>query len=131
METNEQNSKEDNQVESKKTKIQINYDAIPDELFGNYLENLLIGRFYKLLCMREEESQTLSEYLESFMIELRGSEGLIVSLKYDPNLHLLLSILQYFIENSNLEVAVYKREVFKCIDIVKKLQERYLNKTSD
>lgn len=131
METNEQNSKEDNQVESKKTKIQINYDAIPDELFGNYLENLLIGRFYKLLCMREEESQTLSEYLESFMIELRGSEGLIVSLKYDPNLHVLLSILQYFIENPNLEVAVYKREVFKCIDIVKKLQERYLNKTSD
>ena len=111
--------------ELKNNKIKVDYDAIPNELFQNYLENLLIGRFYKLLCMREEESKTLGKYIDSLMIELRGSEGLIIALKYDSNFHILLSILQYFAENPELDVTIYKQEVFKCIDIVKKLQERY------
>ena len=107
------------------TKVKVNYDVIPDELFENYLENILIGRFFKILCMREKEYITLNEYLKSLMIELKGSKSLIVALKYDANFLVLLSIIQYFIENPDIDVKTYKREVFKCIDIIKKLQRKY------
>lgn len=102
--------------------IQTNYGVIPDELFGNYL-TFLIGKFYKILPMFENNDETLHNYLESLQRELIGNTQLISELKYDSNFLTLLNTIEYFIQ-SDIDQSVYKKEVFKCISIVKKLQEK-------
>lgn len=106
--------------------IKLKYGNIPDEMFEEYLKSL-IGKLYKTLCMREDAISTLHIYLESFLIELSGNKELILLLKSDSDFLVLLSILEYFNNNPDEEVRVYKREMFKCIDIVKKMQKKYID----
>jgi len=100
------------------------YGYIPAVLMEEYTK-ILINKVFKILPMREKSEPTLDTYLESFVIELVGNKSLIEHLKYEPLFMSLLSTLEYFVENPDTEISVYKREVFKCIDIVKKIQDKY------
>ena len=106
--------------------IQVNYDAISDEFFVNYL-NFLISKVFKILPISEQEPDTLRDYLDSLIIELKGSQSLIIKIKHDASFISLLGILQYFAENQ-CSHKVYKREVFKAINIIQSLQEKYFKK---
>lgn len=101
-----------------------NYGLIPDKLFDNYLK-FLVSKFFKILPIYETEKDTLEEYLSSLLIELSGNKSLIVELKNDPNFLSLLGTIQYLI-SEEYSHAVCKKEVFKCIKIVEKLQEKYI-----
>jgi len=103
--------------------IETRYECIPDELFVNYLK-FLVGKVFKILPISESEPDTLKDYLESLILELSGSIQLISKIKCDGSFISLLSTLQYFIDNECTN-EVYRREVFKCISIINKLQKRY------
>lgn len=103
--------------------IETRYECIPDELFVNYLK-FLIGKVFKILPISESEPDTLRDYLESLILELSGSIQLISKIKCDGSFISLLSTLQYFIDNECTH-KIYKREVFRCIDIIQKLQKKY------
>lgn len=103
--------------------VQVNLDSLNDQFFINYL-NFLISKVYKILPISEEQPETLKDYLESLIIELKGNQSLISQIKHDANFLSLLGTLQYFIEN-NCTHRVIKREVFKCISIIQGLQEKY------
>lgn len=96
---------------------------LPDKIFYNYLDRL-IGRFYKILALKEENCSTLNVYIESFQRELIGSKNLIVVLNDDNRFLSLISILQFFLDNE-YDDAVCKTEVMKAIDISKKLKKQY------
>ncbi len=106
-------------------KLQVGYSSIPTEMFCNYLK-FLIGKFFKILPMKEQKDNTLPIYLDSLLLELSGSRDLIEELKHDGNFIVLLSTLQYFTENPDECVDVYRREVFKCISIIKKIKIDYM-----
>ena len=72
----------------------------------------------------EQEPDTLKDYLDSLLLELIGSKELIFIIRNDANFISLLSTLQYFIDNECTH-DVFRREVFKCIDIIKKIQRKY------
>ena len=110
--------------QEKQNDVKTKYGYIPSEIMEEYAK-MLVGKVFKILPMREKETETLNVYLESFIIELVGNKSLIENLKYEPLFMSLLSTLEYFVENPDAEVAVYKREIFKCIDIVKKIQEKH------
>ena len=97
---------------------------IPDELFANYLSNL-INQFFKILPIKENKEPSLNKYIRSLERELLGCGSLISAIKNDSMFLSLVSILQYLIDNDDCDTHIVKQEVFKAIDICKKLHEKY------
>ncbi len=76
--------------------------------------------------MKEDKCETLDKYLESLKLEISGHKSFMKQSNHDGEFITLLSILQYFIDNPNEKVEIYKREVFKGIDVIKKLKDKYM-----
>lgn len=100
---------------------------ITDELLQNYFKSL-VNCFFKILPIRENEEDTLWTYIESLQIELLGCKELICVLKDDSGFLTLIAILQYLLDNPECPVKTVKREVFKAINICKRLQTQYGDK---
>jgi len=109
--------------------IEVKYGQIPNEIFNNYLK-YLVGKLFKVLPMKEQEVSSLNTYLRSLQIELIGSTELIGMLKYDAEFLSLMNTIQFLIEN-NFDNATCKREVFRCISILKNLQIKYFSLDGD
>ena len=103
--------------------IQVNYDLLDDKCFINYL-NFLIGGFYKILPISEEEPSTLYDYMSSLKMELIGNSELIERIKHDALFLSLIGSLQYLITNE-CDHKTLRNSVLKCINIVKKLLKKY------
>lgn len=103
--------------------IQVNLECLDEQFFVNYFK-FLTNRIFKILPISESEPQTLCDYLDSLILELSGGKELIAQIKHDANFLSLLATLQYFIDNEYSH-DVLKREVFKCIRIIQKLQDKY------
>jgi hypothetical protein len=103
--------------------VQVNLDSLNNQFFINYLD-FLISKVFKILPISEEQPETLRDYLSSLIIELKGNQSLISQIKYDANFLSLLGTLQYFAENDCSHRTI-KKEVFKCINIIQGLQEKY------
>lgn len=98
-------------------------DQIPNQLVTKYIDRL-IGQFYKILPIKESGEKSLDKYMRSLQREMIGCSHLIESLNYDERFLSLISILQYMIDYE-CEQCVVKSEVFKAINLCKKLQEKY------
>lgn len=85
----------------------------------------LVNQFYKILPLRENGSETLSQYAESLLREMLGMKALLVEWKDDGQYLSLLGILQYIVDNPSCDVAKVKSDVFKAINIIKRLQKKY------
>lgn len=94
------------------------YGKLPDELLENYKKRLT-GRIFKILPMREENCSTWTVYIQSLLHELIGGKGLIEEFRNNPDYLSLINTLEALINEEDL--LVIRREVFKCIDLVKKL----------
>jgi hypothetical protein len=94
------------------------------QLLGNYLQ-YLVGLFFKILPLKENEEETLGTYLKSLQMELMGLDGLVTALHEDARFLSLLAILQYLRDDPDCAVAEVKREVFRAISICNKLQKQY------
>lgn len=105
--------------------IETKYDVIPNQYFANYF-NFLIGRVWKILPMNEEDNIHLKDYMESLQRELIGNMNLVESLKYDGYFITLLNKIEYLI-NEKCEHETLRKEIFECIDLIKKLQTKYFD----
>ena len=81
----------------------------------------LVNLIFKILPMREGEDETLPVYVRSVQIDIAGLYSLIPELREEPLFLSLLSIMQYFCDNTESPVPEVRREVFKAINICKKL----------
>ena len=97
---------------------------IDDVLLSNYFKNL-VNMLFKILPIRESEEPSLVVYIESLKAEILGCDGLIKAVNADPMLMSLAAILQFLGDNPSAEPHVFKREVFKAINICNKLKARY------
>lgn len=103
--------------------IKVKYGEIPRQNFCNYFK-YLIGKTYKILPLKEACCDTLPKYLESYQRELIGNQGLFELLVGEPMFITVLNTIQYLIlEDYSTEIC--KKEVFKCIRIIKALNEKY------
>ena len=96
---------------------------LPDKVVQKYLK-ALIGQFYKILPIKESGEPSLDKYMESLQREMIGRKSLILALNNDELFLSLLAVLQYMIEN-DCDISTVKCEVFKAINICKKLQKKY------
>lgn len=99
--------------------IETKYNAIEDDVYHNYLERL-IGRFYKILPMKEEQSPTIVKYISSLQFELTGGKDVMESLNNDGRFLSLINTLEGLLNCD--DVRVCKREVFKCIRTIEDLK---------
>lgn len=104
--------------------VTVNYDVLPDEMFINYLD-FLVGRIFKILPMREQEDDGLYKYMCSLQRELIGNKDLIIELKNDGNFITVLGKLQYLISNKDIDISIFKKDVFDCISLINKLKTEY------
>lgn len=110
--------------------IEVKYGTLPDEALLKYLD-FLVGKFFKILPLKEQREETLCSYLESLQREMIGNKSLIPVLKNHPDFITLLNTLEYFITNKDVKHSVYRKEVFKCINIIKKLQRDIFDKDGE
>ena len=103
--------------------IEVKYGLLPKENFCRYFE-FLINKTYKILPLKEEKSDTLKSYLESYQRELIGNMNLIPLLVDEPKFITLLNTMQFLIAEEYSD-KVCKREVFKCIRILEEINEKY------
>lgn len=103
--------------------IEVKYGLIPKESFCNYF-NFLINKTYKILPLKEENSETLKAYLESFLRELIGNKDLVPILVNEPKFITLLNTMQY-LASEEYTVSECRKEVFKCINILKEVNNKY------
>lgn len=96
---------------------------LSSEMIAKYMSNLT-NRFYKILPIRENEPGTLRDYIGSLLLEMRGCQSLIASLDNDDRYMTLLAVLEYM-KSHDMPIREVRREVFRSIDIIKKLQEKY------
>ena len=103
--------------------IEVKYGLLPKENFCRYFE-FLINKTYKILPLKEENSDTLKSYLESYQRELIGNMDLVPMLVKEPKFITVLNTIQYLISEEYSD-KVCKREVFKCIRILEDINEKY------
>lgn len=98
-------------------------ETLSNHMVAKYFSSL-IGRFYKILPMKENEEATLHKYMLSLQREMIGCKSLILAINEDELYLRLLGILQYMIEN-DCGADVVKTEIFRAIGICKLLKEKY------
>lgn len=103
--------------------IKVEYEELSKKSLENYY-SFLIGKFYKILPLREQGCQTLKSYLTSLSNELIGHSWLLNDLKYEPMFISLLNILQFFI-HEDCDIKTYKSEVFRAIRLIQDIQNKY------
>lgn len=91
--------------------------------FSEYEANL-VDRIYKILPLFEEKNEGLFPYVQSLIYELNGLFWTIEELN-SSNYIILLATLESISDdclfNDELNHGVIKREVFKCLELVKKM----------
>lgn len=103
--------------------IDVKYGLLPKENFCRYFE-FLINKTYKILPLKEEKSDTLKSYLESYQRELIGNKDLVSILVDEPKFVTVLNTMQFLISEEYSD-KICKREVFKCIRILEEINEKY------
>ena len=97
---------------------------LPNRLINNYFHSL-VNCYFKILPIREDGEQTIGVYLESLKAEMLGCGELLEDIKHDPAYMTLLSILQYFIDHPDCDIAEVRREVFRAIKICNNIADKY------
>lgn len=92
---------------------------IPEEALTTYLK-ALIDKVYKILPMKEENSDTLTCYLTGLIHELTGCYQLHYELVGEPRFLSVVNIVKY-LESNEYDTATCKREVFKAIRLIQNM----------
>lgn len=95
-------------------------EIIKSEQLSAFLENRYKNSIFKIVPLYEENSKTLSEYVNSVVLETNGL------IKMLPNQYLLISVVA-ILKQLEVEVEkednkkVIKREAFKALELVGKV----------
>jgi hypothetical protein len=95
------------------------YREIDEHYIGLYIDGL-VPKIFKLLPIKEQEGHTLAIYHENLMMEIISFSNIIEPYSENRDMLTLISNLETLI---NIEAHDrYKRKVFECINIAKKLK---------
>lgn len=85
--------------------------------------NSVVNSVFKILPLYEEQNEGVTTYVESLIFELDGLQDIIMiehSYEYISLLSTLSSVKKE-LEKENNRKPIIKREVFKCINIIKNM----------
>lgn len=96
------------------------------QMFSEYLDTL-VNRTYAVLCLYEEKNEGLFKYIQSLVYELHGLSKVIHGIEAGSEYITLLATLESLSCDATINFDkkdVVKREVFKCISIIKKMRQK-------
>ena len=88
------------------------------KLEQEYLKKL-IGRVYKIIPLKEEDSKYVDVYIKGLVEELISNARLMRAFNYDSRIMIVSSTLKSMIYCNNH--SEYKSAVFKCIKYIEQL----------
>lgn len=95
-----------------------------NDTLSQYFDRM-IGRLYKILPLKESGEGTIHDYLESLVIEMTGAD-ILIGLSDQSYYVSIASIVAYLNKHiDECETKKVKREVFKAINLCKKLRSFY------
>lgn len=95
-----------------------------DQNLAIYFERM-VGRIYKILPLKESEEDTVGQYIDSLLVEMTGLD-ILEQLNTQAYYTSIVSIVAYLNENVDAcDIAKIRREIFKAINLCKKLQRLY------
>lgn len=95
-----------------------------NETLAMYFDRM-VGRIYKILPLKESGELTLPEYLDSLVTEMTGVE-IMEGLADQPYYVSIAATVTFLSKNiDSCEPAKVKREVFRLINLCKKLRSYY------
>ena len=97
-------------------------------LIINYFDRLT-GRIFKIIPIKEEGEFDVQPYIESLLRELLGARSLVEAIGHDERFMQIISIMNYLLENPNTETKVLKSEIFHILNILKKINKAYTDRT--
>ena len=103
---------------------------ISKEVLHNYFTTL-VNLFYKILPMKESGETSLATYMRSLQAELIGCGNVVEEIHDDGKYLSLISILQYMIDNPDLENSEVKRYVFSAISVCNGMKGKYASGTEE
>lgn len=92
---------------------------IPKRAIKNYLR-VLIDKVYKILPLKEEQCETLPQYLQGLEHELVGCYQLYFELADEPRFLSVLNIIK-FLSTEEYDTATCKHEVFAAINLIESI----------
>ena len=101
-----------------KDSIKTLYNDIPVNLHINYMDNL-INRVFKILPLKEENSDTVEAYITNLLYELTGNKELIIYLNNDSRYETILSNLQKLLSQD----TNYRALVFNTITLITQIRD--------
>lgn len=101
-----------------KNSIKTLYNDIPVNLHINYMDNL-INRVFKILPLKEENSDTVEAYITNLLYELTGNKELIIYLNNDSRYETILSNLQKLLSQD----TNYRALVFNTITLITQIRD--------
>ena len=101
---------------------------IPDTLCCNYLSRL-VDKLFKILPLKESNSDTIDTYLDDLIFEIGGNHSLMCDTNYNPKIMDIMCILES-VRQEDMTHSEYRRAIFKCISISNQLNE-YLKEEVD
>lgn len=95
--------------------IETKYGTVTREQFEKYKKSI-IGRIYAILPMKEEGSNTVTEYINSLNRELINTIGL-----FDHCEHIIsvVCLLDWITTEENH--TVYRKEILRCCNIISRI----------
>lgn len=94
-------------------------------IFSDYAKTL-VDRVYKILPLFEEKNEGLFAYVQSLIYELNGLYWTIESIQSNGDYLILLATLESISDDvmfhDSQDHATIKREVFKCLEVIKKVK---------
>ena len=108
--------------------IETTIGVLVDEAeIANYFDSL-VNKIFKILPIIENREESITVYMESLGVELKGFRSLIPPVGEDPSYLSLLSIFKWLSDNVNdseNQFKVIRREVFHAISLCKKMYTHF------
>lgn len=95
-------------------------------MFFSYLETLK-NRLFKIIPLFEENNEGIYKYIDSLLFELSGMIYVVKELKNNSMFLSIIATLESLLDESlagEYNISLVRREVFRCLNIVEKLQQK-------
>ena len=99
---------------------------IDNKVISEYFDNL-VGRFYKILPLKEGGEKSYLQYVGALIREMLGFKTLVPQIGYDDRYLSLVSTLEYILKNDPSKETV-KSDVFKSINLIKRIKNKHCRK---
>lgn len=92
----------------------------------SYLETLK-NRLFKIIPLFEENNEGIYKYIDSLLFELYGMIYVVEGFEDNSMFLSLIATLESLLDESlvaEYNIPLIRREVFKCLSIIKKIQQK-------